>query len=350
MSFSHSNNQNTKSCKLSQISDILCRLYAYIERFYRFIVFVHAKGSLRDLRYFFSTNNLRLVKSFLEISNESFTLKSSKHENHEIWVVFRVFVSIVGIYWTLLGIKCFCPSTSRSAGSQKNFLDKWFETCQKFSWDLQWVSHTEIIKTWKSRKWAIFQVFCVDYRHILNVFGNFIFLTKQRVLCEISDIFPRQTIWDLSKIFLTTSMCLSHWNHQKHENALLVKFPIYLMSILCIYWTFLRISHFCPSTSRSAGSQIFFSRQTIWDLLKIFMRSSMSLSHWNHQNTKITFWPCFHIFCVDSRHILNVFEKLMFLSKHESLCGISNIFSRQTIWDLLNIFFWSPMSLPHWNC
>jgi len=53
------------------------------------------------------------------------------------------------------------------------------------------------------------------------------------------------------------------------------------------------------------------------------------------------------MFYVNSMHILNVFEKLMFLSKHESLCGISNIFSWQTIWDLLKVFLRSHIKLWH---
>jgi len=65
------------------IFKFLCKLLAYVELFWNFDVFVQAKGSLRDLRYFFSTNNLRLVKNFLEISNESLTLKLTKHENYE---------------------------------------------------------------------------------------------------------------------------------------------------------------------------------------------------------------------------------------------------------------------------
>jgi hypothetical protein len=53
-----------KSRILSHISIVWCQLYAHITRFWTFGVSVQAKGSLRDLRYFFSTNNLRLVKIF----------------------------------------------------------------------------------------------------------------------------------------------------------------------------------------------------------------------------------------------------------------------------------------------
>jgi len=39
------------------------------------VVFLLARDALRDLKYFFLTNNLRLAKKFLEISNESLTAK-----------------------------------------------------------------------------------------------------------------------------------------------------------------------------------------------------------------------------------------------------------------------------------
>jgi len=39
---------------------------------------VQARPALRDLRYFFSTNNLRLVKNFLEIIKEALIAKIYK--------------------------------------------------------------------------------------------------------------------------------------------------------------------------------------------------------------------------------------------------------------------------------
>jgi len=78
--------------------ECLCQLWVYIERCWGSSVFVQARVALQDLRKIFSTNDLRLVKSFLEISNESLTLKSSKHENQENELYFKCFVSIIGIY------------------------------------------------------------------------------------------------------------------------------------------------------------------------------------------------------------------------------------------------------------
>jgi len=46
---------------------IICIYYV----FWTFGISVLARGALRDLRYFFSTNNLRIVKSFLEVESTS---------------------------------------------------------------------------------------------------------------------------------------------------------------------------------------------------------------------------------------------------------------------------------------
>ena len=72
------------------VLDSVClyQFFMYIQRFLTIAVFLLAQDALRDLRYFSLTNNLRIVKSFLEISNESLTLKSSKHENYDFIPMF----------------------------------------------------------------------------------------------------------------------------------------------------------------------------------------------------------------------------------------------------------------------
>ena len=70
-----------KSYIRAHISIVLFQLYVYIERFQSFDVLLLARDALRDFGYFFSTNNLRLVKIFPEIMNE---LSQQKCESHEI--------------------------------------------------------------------------------------------------------------------------------------------------------------------------------------------------------------------------------------------------------------------------
>jgi len=53
---------------------------------------VQALGALRDLRYFSSTNNPRLVKKILHMRIEAILLKIYKIENHPICVIFLRFV------------------------------------------------------------------------------------------------------------------------------------------------------------------------------------------------------------------------------------------------------------------
>ena len=66
----------SKSCDLllfrTHFTLVIC---IYIECFWTFGVLVLARGALRDLRYFSWTNNLRIVKSFLEMTDEALIAK-----------------------------------------------------------------------------------------------------------------------------------------------------------------------------------------------------------------------------------------------------------------------------------
>jgi len=179
----------------------------------------------------------------------------------------------------------------------------------------------------------------------LDVFEKLIFWSKQRVLCGISDIFSWQTIWDLFKVFLRTSMSLSHWNHQNTKTHFLIRFLCFYVNSSHILNVFENLIFLSKHESLCGISNIF-SRQTIWDLLKIFLRSHIKLWHQKYLNQKTHICLIFGRLYANSRQILNVFENLMFVSKHEPLCGFSDMFSRQTIWDLFKVFFRSPMSLP----
>ena len=91
-----SRSKNTQIMKIMHfVPDSAClnQFSMYIQSFLTIAVFLLAQDALRDLRYFSLTNNLRIVKSFLEISNESLTLKSSKHENHHFIPRFEYFMS-----------------------------------------------------------------------------------------------------------------------------------------------------------------------------------------------------------------------------------------------------------------
>jgi len=114
----------SKNTHLSNIWTTLCQFSVDIERFWEFDVCVQAWAALRVLRFFFSTNNLRLVKSFLQISNESPIVKLWKTQNRGLCLNFEWFVQIIAICWTFLRNLYFCPSKGFSVGSQIFFLDK----------------------------------------------------------------------------------------------------------------------------------------------------------------------------------------------------------------------------------
>ena len=98
-----------KSYIRAHISIVLFQLYVYIERFQSFDVLLLARDALRDFGYFFSTNNLRLVKNFPEIMNE---LSQQKCENREIVnfvQYFKAFVSNSRHILKFFGLLCLGP-------------------------------------------------------------------------------------------------------------------------------------------------------------------------------------------------------------------------------------------------
>ena len=87
--------KNWKSQNLSNFSKFwlfLLWLHIHIQLFRTSDDLVLARGALRDLRYFSLTNNLRFVKSLLEIIWESLIAKNWKSQNHTILVNFEHFI------------------------------------------------------------------------------------------------------------------------------------------------------------------------------------------------------------------------------------------------------------------
>ena len=105
------------------------------------------------------------------------------------------------------------------------------------------------------------------------------------MLCGISDIFPWQIIWELLKVFWTSSTCLSQ---QKCENPKFTYFYRIRVDFTLIMFQFGVILDFSVWYYHEVLCEIsdIFLRQTIWDLLKVFWRSSVSLSKQKCGNLK----------------------------------------------------------------
>ena len=67
--------KNQKACDSCDFHGIYSELYVYMGCISTLGVVVLARGALRDLRYFFSANHLRIVKSFPEITDEALMAK-----------------------------------------------------------------------------------------------------------------------------------------------------------------------------------------------------------------------------------------------------------------------------------
>jgi len=93
---------------------------------------VQARGVRQNLKYFFSTNNLRLVKT---ISGSSRIICGMKHLSFSKNRIFHTKWGIIGtvvVYFQLFSTcSIFGSGKKYSAGSQIFFLDKQSETCQK---------------------------------------------------------------------------------------------------------------------------------------------------------------------------------------------------------------------------
>jgi hypothetical protein len=161
-------------------------------------VIVQAQAALRDLRYFFLTNNLRFVKTFLQMRIEAVLLQTWKLRNHQIRATFYLIYSNLHRIFEIFVFMCYSTSTRSSAGSQ---IFSW-----QTIWDLsklfcRWESELSLSKYAKSENrhiWAIFFTFCPFHVNILN-FSRFPCYGTSTV-SEIFQIRNRQ-IWAIYLIF-----------------------------------------------------------------------------------------------------------------------------------------------------
>jgi len=75
-------------------SYVLCDFTSNFANFQDLRITVQAEGALRDLRYFSSTNNPRLVKKFLQMRIEAILLKIQKVKIHPIYVINLAFCAV----------------------------------------------------------------------------------------------------------------------------------------------------------------------------------------------------------------------------------------------------------------
>ena len=122
-------------------------------------------------------------------------------------------------YCRFLKFSCYGTSIRCSAGSQIFFLDKQSETCWKLSADENRSYPSQNIQNQKSSN--LCRIIDVYGRFISNIviFRIYVLLCKHKVLCGISDIFPRQTIRDLLKFFCRWESKLSFSKYTKSKST-----------------------------------------------------------------------------------------------------------------------------------
>ena len=167
-----------KICKIRNhqnyaIYHLICINLHRILQFLYLRVIVQAQGALRDRRYFFLTNNLRFVKTFLQMRIEAVLLKICKIRNHQNYAIY--YLICINLYRILqfFVFMCYSTSTRSSAGSQIFFLDKQFEICQKFSADENQSFPSQNMQNHKSSK---IMLYITSFVSIYTEYCNFLYL------------------------------------------------------------------------------------------------------------------------------------------------------------------------------
>jgi len=128
--------ETTRFFKTTQFRDnIACisHIFAYFDRFMNFVCFVQSQWALRDLKNFSwqtiwdLSERFQLQEIYRSEEKIRFIKIADFHDN-------IVYISHICLYFEWFYEICvFCKITMGSARSQKKFLDKQSETCQKDS-------------------------------------------------------------------------------------------------------------------------------------------------------------------------------------------------------------------------
>jgi len=169
--------------------------------FFRIWVFLNSHEVPCGISDIFSWQTIwDLSKIFSALRKSKISLTCTISQNQHFMSVSGWIYCQFTWFIVLFGIWIFWIITRCLVGSQIFFLDKQSETCQnKFQlWGNQnSIGHMQLI---------IIATLCLLYGHLSSIWDYILcfldfecFLDNHEVSCGISDIFPWQTIWDLSK-------------------------------------------------------------------------------------------------------------------------------------------------------
>jgi len=187
---------------------------------------------------------------------------------------------------------CFWPSRRCSAGSKIFFCDKQSEICQKkFSPPANSELLRKNMKIQKSHNSVYISHIMPYIGGILHGFRVSVFLTQQKVLCGIQDIFLWQTIWDLSKKIFSSSKLPALVKNTQIQNLMILCISLPLCFLLVIFYRFFSICVYNPHKVLCEIQDIFLG-QTIWDLSnKISAPANSQLLWKTHKSENLIFCP-----------------------------------------------------------
>jgi len=109
----------------------ISHICVYFDWIMKFVCFVKSQWALRDPRKIFLRNNLRLVRKIPATRNLQIWGENYIFQNRLISWQYSLYFSHLHVFWLIYEFCVFCTITMGSARSQKKFIDKQSETCQK---------------------------------------------------------------------------------------------------------------------------------------------------------------------------------------------------------------------------
>jgi len=189
-----------------------------------------AEGALRDLRKFFLTNNLRLVKKVL--SSSKLLVHMKKTGNPKILHLMYISHILTWLYDILDYFTCFgvlIPAEGALRDPRKNFLTNNLRFVKKV------LSSSKLSANMKKRGNSKNHTFDTYISHFDTIIWHFwsilhvsVFWFQQRVLCGIQENFSWQTIWDLSKKFWAPANSQLIWRNVEIRKIIHLTRPQYL--------------------------------------------------------------------------------------------------------------------------
>jgi len=231
-------NVNSSKSNISvQTSGIRAIYRGYLDHFMLFSVWVQAKGALRDLKYFFSTNNLRIVKQMTASSRIISAVICGKFLFQKSWPscinTLNLWdrVSCYGVF----DFQCCGPGSRCSAGSQIFFPDQQSESYQKSValetsdalWKIQLLKNHTISHH--------YDIFVRPIAIILSFSAFSVFVLTRGALQDLKYFLLTNNSRFVKKILASSNFWCAVKNPTFSKSCVFLQNTTYLCQLLCLF-------------------------------------------------------------------------------------------------------------------